>query len=59
MPSDVKAQLYTHAYTVGYTFMYIVILGRRVGVILWDGERVYHSRIFLFVSRFIWHYKAL
>lgn len=60
VPSDVKAQLYTQAYTVGYAFMYIVILGRRVGAILWDGERVYHSRIFcLFPDLFgiIKHYK--
>lgn len=49
MPSNVKVQLYTHAYDVCYTFLYINIFSGRAVVVVWDGERVYHCRVFTFL----------
>lgn len=60
IPSDVKAQLYTHAYNVRYTFISVNMFGGKVVVI---GMRsVYRSRVFTlsflilfgFIKRYKW-----
>lgn len=46
------AQLCSHACNVCYTSSYINVFGGRMVVVVWDGERLYHSRVFTLLFPF-------